>query len=113
MRKTLLILSLLTSSICSTAQDYATEQLKRELDAHPQQDTFRVNRLIELSFSIAFDFSKREKLATEALTLSRKIGFRHGEGIALTNVGYFKARQGKKKEGDSLLRDDQAYAKKL
>ena len=113
MRKPLLVLLLLTYSMCSTAQEITIDQLKSQLEAHPQEDTFRVNRLIELSFSSDFSFLQREKLASEALTLSRKIGYPHGEGIALANVGYYKFRQGDKKAGDSLLRVAQAIANKM
>ena len=113
MRKPLLVLLLLSYSMCSTAQEITIDQLKSQLEAHPQEDTFRVNRLIELSFSSDFSFLQREKLASEALTLSRKIGYPHGEGIALANVGYFTFRQGDKKAGDSLLRVAQAIANKM
>ncbi|HEY2648839.1 MAG TPA: ATP-binding protein [Puia sp.] len=113
MRQPLLVLLLLTCSICSTAQEITSDQLKTELDAHPQEDTFRVNRLNELSFCADLDFSQREETAAKALALSRKIGYRHGEGIALVNMGYFKARLGDKKTGDSLLREAQEFAKKM
>ena len=86
MRKPLLVLLLLAYSICTTAQEITSDQLKSQLKAHPQEDTFRVNRLIELSFYSDFDFSKREEFAREALSISRKIGYQHGEGIALVNV---------------------------
>ena len=113
MRKPLLVLLLLAYSISSTAQEVTSDQLKSQLKAHPQEDTFRVNRLNELSFSYDFDLSKRKEFAGEALSLSRKIGYQHGEAIALANVGYFTFRLGDKKAGDSLLLEAQAMAKKM
>ena len=113
MRKPLLVLLLLTYSICSTAQEVTPDQLKSQLAAHPQEDTFRVNRLNELSYSTEFNVQQREKMAEEALFISRKLGYRHGENIALTNVGYYKVRQGDKKAGDSILQKAQASAKNL
>jgi signal transduction histidine kinase/tetratricopeptide (TPR) repeat protein len=113
MRKPLLVLLLLAYHLCCSAQDITSDQLKNELDAHPQEDTFRVNRLIRLSFSSDFDFSQRKEFARRALFLSRKIGYPHGEGIALANVGYFTFRQGDKKAGDSMLREAQTFAKKM
>jgi signal transduction histidine kinase len=112
MRKLPILLLLLTYSICSSAQGGSADLLKKELDAHPQEDTFRVNRLNELSFSTDYGFAHRKELAAEALTLSRKIGYGHGEGIALTDLGYFTVRVGDRKKGDSLLREAQAFAKK-
>src|SRR4051812_31687900 len=112
MRKSLLVLLLFTSSIYSIAQGLTLEQQKSELEAHPQEDTFRVNRMIELSFFKDLDFSVRKEMAGEALTLSRKIGYTHGEGIGLTNLGYLTYRLGNKKTGDSLIREAQAFAKK-
>jgi signal transduction histidine kinase/tetratricopeptide (TPR) repeat protein len=113
MRKPLLVLLLLTYSVCSIAQEMTSDQLKSQLAAHPQEDTFRVNRLIDLSFSSDWGLSRREECAREALSLSRKIGYPHGEGIALTNLGYFTFRLGDKKTGDSLLRAAQAFATKM
>ncbi|MEJ0079805.1 MAG: hypothetical protein WDM78_02305 [Puia sp.] len=72
-----------------------------------------MNRLNELSFSVSLPFSQREKLAVEALAISRKIGYAHGEGIALVNKAYFQFRQGQKNTWDSLIREAQTIAKNL
>ena len=49
MKKHLLLLLLFALSLHAIAQDPAREKIIQELAAHPQQDTFRVNRLNELS----------------------------------------------------------------
>jgi signal transduction histidine kinase len=112
MKKLLFVLFLFNLSMHVSAQGGSADLLKKELDAHPQDDTFRVNRLNELSFSTDFGFSGRKKWAAEALALSRKIGYGHGEGIALTNLGYFTLRMGNRKEGDSLLQEARLFANK-
>jgi tetratricopeptide (TPR) repeat protein len=104
---------LLIYSICSKAQDITTDQLKSQLAAHPQEDTFRVNRINDLTFDSDFSLSERKEFAMKALTLSRKIGYLHGEGIALANVGYYTFRLGDEKRGDSLLQEARAFAKKI
>jgi signal transduction histidine kinase len=93
MRKLPMLLLLLTYSICLTAQEVTSDQLKKELDAHPQEDTFRVNRLIALSFSSNFSFVQRGEFAKEALIISRKIGYTHGEGVAFLNDEFLSARK--------------------
>jgi len=113
MKKTSLLFLILAWAIQVTAQEITLEKLKKELDTHQRQDSFRVNRLIELSFSPALSFTERRKLATEALIISRKIGYQKGEGIALINTGYFTFRTGDKKTGDSLIGEAQAIAKKI
>ena len=49
--------------------------------------------------------------AAEALAISRKTGYQRGEGFALANLGYCQVRLGNKKEGDSLLRYAESFAK--
>ena len=70
MRKSLLALALLLWALQSTAQTEKTaEQLKKELDAHPQQDTFRVNRLYESFFVLDIPREERKNMAAEALAI--------------------------------------------
>ncbi len=93
---------------------YCRTVKKKELAAHPQEDSFRANRLVELSFSNVFSFAEREKIARDALiSLSHKLGYRRGEGVALVNVGYFKIRQGDQKAGDSIFQIARAFANKM
>ena len=95
------------------AQDREVTKFQKELSNHPQQDTFRVNRLLELSFSTSYTFSERKKPAAEALRISRKIGYKRGEGIAIANLAYFIFRLGNLKEGDSLFEVAREFANKL
>lgn len=108
----LFTLVLLALTVRPSAQQYDFEKIKIELDAHPQQDTFRVNRLIKLSFNTDLGFIEREKLAEEALAISRKIDYRYGLGYTLPNVAYYKFRAGDKQQADSLMREAEAFALK-
>jgi two-component system NtrC family sensor kinase len=98
MKKNLLLLLLFAMSLHGTAQDPAREKIIQELDAHPQQDTFRVNRLNELAFYV-----NDAKNYNEALDISRKIGYAAGEGYALTQLGFSKRGANFQKEADSLF----------
>src|SRR5436190_24260222 len=97
MKKNLPLLFLLGLSLQATAQDPAGEKLKQELNAHPQQDTFRVNRLNEMAF-----YSRDDSYYKEALAISRKVGYATGEAYALVQLGFSKSRQGSRAEGDSM-----------
>jgi len=114
MRKLLSVLALLTAAMVLTAQTEKTaEQLKKELAAHPQQDTFRVNRLYECMFNRDFTFEEQNKMAAEGLSIARKTGYRLGEVFALVNRGFCQSLLGNKIEGDSLLRFAGSFAKQL
>jgi len=107
MKKSLPLLLLLALSLQTTAQDPAGEILKQELSAHPQQDTFRVNRLNAMAF-----YSRDDSYYKEALTISRKIGYATGEAYALVQLGFSKSRQGNRAEGDSMFHRADSIARK-
>jgi len=86
MRKNLPLLLLLSLSLQAFAQDPAGEIIKQELSAHPQLDTFRVNRLNEMVF-----YSRDDSYYKEALDISRKIGYATGEAYALVPLHFLKA----------------------
>ena len=114
MRKLFSVLALLTAALVSTAQTEKTaEELKKELAAHPQQDTFRVNRLYECMFNRDFTFEEQNEMAAEGLAIARKTGYRLGEGFALVNQGFYQLKLGNIKKGDSILRYAESFAKKL
>lgn len=99
--KKLMLLLLLLSPIWASAQPYVTNkkkvaELHRQLKAS-KPDSARVNIYIELCKNI--ELRKRDSLlhyASLALTLSKKIGDRNGEGkghlmyaVALRGIGYY------------------------
>ncbi len=49
MRKLILLAAFLSGAIIALAQPYEIRRIKKELADHPQQDTFRVNRLSDLA----------------------------------------------------------------
>ena len=63
-------------------QEHQIRQLEQQIASHPQQDTLRVNRLNELALIPSVSPGRADSLATEALTISRKIGYVTGEGYA-------------------------------
>ena len=113
MKKTLLILSLFSWFGTANAQEKTIQQLKRELSEHPQQDTFRVNRLLLLSLFSFQPLTERIKFTEEALSISQAINYLPGQGYALANMGSFQYLQGAIIKSDSLLAQADSLAKKL
>ncbi|OIN59337.1 ATP-binding protein [Arsenicibacter rosenii] len=70
-----------------SAQQATIDSLRRVLRSHPQADTFRVNRLNDLTNIWGLPFSQYDSLAAEALTLSRKLGYTEGQAKALFTRG--------------------------
>jgi tetratricopeptide (TPR) repeat protein len=113
MKKTPLILLILAWVMQATAQDKNELQLAKELEKHPQQDTFRVNRLIDQAMSFYLLADERQKKTEEALSISRKINYPIGEGYALADMAMYELNKGNAKEGDSLLLCADSIANKL
>jgi two-component system NtrC family sensor kinase len=77
----LLLLFLIVSLLFAQDKKLA-EQLRLELKSHPQQDSTRVKRLIELSWA-EIDLDEKERWGREALALAEKIGFEKGKTSAI------------------------------
>ncbi len=112
MKKTPLLLLIFAWVIQATAQDKNELRLAKELEKHPEQDTFRVNRLIEQAWSYHLPAPEREKKTVEALSISRKINYPLGEGYALADMAMYALNKGKAKECDSLLQRADSIANK-
>ena len=106
------MLSLFMEIVHAAAQDPQTEKLKQQLRTHVQQDTFRVNRLNELATDPLLTVEEKEKLAAEALAISRKTGYVKGEGYALMHLGSVRYNQGNLKESDPLYQQAESIADK-
>ncbi len=113
MKKTTLFLLLSTWLFTAMAQERTIPQLKKELNKHPQQDTVRVNMLLDLSSYSFQSLDERTKFGEEALAISKAIHYPLGEGYALANMGYFFTLQGNAAKADSVLREADKLAKQL
>ncbi len=111
MKKTFLFFAFIAFTALAAAQTSKIEQLKKELDKHSRQDTFRVNRLNELAGSIYLTLIIRRQYANEAITISKKINYKHGWGIALTLLASVESQEGKLQEAKVLLTEADAIAK--
>jgi len=85
-RKMTLLLLVLTCIRQATAQYKTVPQLMKELEDHPQQDGFRVDKLIDLSSNLFFLWGQRRKFMEEALSISQKINYSTGEASALAAI---------------------------
>ena len=90
MRKLILALLILLLYINASAQKSRLQELQDQLANHPQQDTFRVNRLAEIAQSREMSTAGRVSAAEEALLLSRKLDYKVGESQALIALSQTK-----------------------
>lgn len=80
MKKAYLLLPLLAIVLQVAAQTNKVMELKQQLNNHPRQDTFRVNRLNDLAAYAYIPIEERKKYADDALKISQKIHYARGEG---------------------------------
>lgn len=84
----LVIAIILAGDSSLPAQTPAVDSLRALLNAHPQRDTTRVNLLNTLALEFRrVDRKQMQPLTDEALGLAKQLGYRKGEGYALTNTG--------------------------
>ena len=89
MRKKLLLLVIffVAGLQWSFAQSPVIDSLKKLLNAHPQQDTVRVNLINKLALEIRrFDRKQMETYTEEGLKLAQQLNYQKGEGFALMNT---------------------------
>lgn len=114
MRKAFVWFAFLIVSACSHAQSFEIERLRKQIKEHPQQDTFRVNRLTEICNLTPFlAVEEMEKYATEALTLARKLNYEKGIGYALSVNARVASLKGNKDEFKKLLQQTDSIAKQI
>ena len=89
MRKKIVLLIIIATTAANYlfAQSAVTDSLKKLLDAHPQQDTVRVNLLNNLAMEIRrVDRKQMPAITEQALALSQQLKYQKGEGFALLNT---------------------------
>ena len=113
MKKILLFLSLITLAILTVAQSPEIERLKKELNNHKKQDTFRVNRLNDLATNTELSSSERLNFANEAMAISDNVKYQKGRGYAYMLLGDINISEGKITEGKILFLKADSIAQKL
>ncbi len=108
----LLAIAVMLIASAAKSQNIEIEKLKTQISSHPQQDTFRVNRLNQVGLNDDLPANEKEKAANEALLVSRKIKYTLGAGYALLNLGDANTQMGKKQEADAFLKQADSIAKK-
>ncbi len=105
MKQALLLLILISVSFGLVAQSYEIDRLRKEINEHPQQDTFRVNRLNELCgiSNVHIPAGEMEQFAREALQISRNLHYVTGEGYALLDLARAANFRGDKDSSLMLL----------
>jgi signal transduction histidine kinase/tetratricopeptide (TPR) repeat protein len=114
MRIFFLLTGLIFSCLLSNGQNQDIEKLKNELNGHPKQDAYRVDRLnkiAEISNNILPD-DERAKLIDEALLISRNIKYPTGEGFALLNLAVGRNKYAREERDKFILQAD-SIAKKI
>lgn len=110
MKSYLNLLPFLALAASVKAQSLQIDQLKKELAAHPKQDTFRVNRLNELAFDLSLKSEERAKFAEEAKKIATKINYAAGKGNALVSLALVKGRDGRSEEFSNLIEEAKSIA---
>ncbi|MFD2574373.1 tetratricopeptide repeat protein [Spirosoma soli] len=87
MKKRLLIFCLSLTLSSAFAQSKRIDSLWTVLKKHPQADTFRVNRLNDLTNEWGLQLPQYDSLANQALLLARKLNYPIGEAKALFTLG--------------------------
>ncbi|GAB3960511.1 hypothetical protein GCM10028805_58020 [Spirosoma harenae] len=85
--KKLLLISLIGLTTSAFAQSQRTDSLFALLKKHPQSDTFRVNRLIDLTNEWGLPIARYDSIAHQALLLAQKLEYKAGEAQALFTAG--------------------------
>ena len=96
----------------AAAQINYTEKFRKELAAHPSRDTFRVNRLNELTLQDDLIPGERKKFSTEALDISSEVGYESGKGMSLATLGLLEQAQGNVAQGVKMMNDADAIGNK-
>ncbi len=95
------------------AQQSVVDSLEKELVAHPQPDTTRVNILNELAFNLLQRSPQRGfEMVQEARDLAEKLKFSVGIARSYSTIGNFKSQEGKTAEGLEWMRKSLAMAEK-
>lgn len=85
-----LLFFLLLSTAFLYAQNPRLEAIRNDLRTHTTEDTFRVNRLNDLAFETRNKLPKESFTSSqEAILISQKINYSHGEAIALLSLGFY------------------------
>jgi hypothetical protein len=113
MKHSIVLLLLFILQLQATAQINYTAKFKKELAAHPAEDTFRVNRLNEVALGIDLSREERKKVSTEALAISDKIGYMPGKGMALATLAGIQQRQGNVEQGVKMMNEAEAISDKI
>jgi signal transduction histidine kinase/tetratricopeptide (TPR) repeat protein len=111
MRKIIFVLSVIMLALKVCGQDMELIQLQQAIQQHPQQDTIRVNLLNALGNSRALQGDEIEKLASEALVISRKTRYAKGEAYALLNMSAARLQLGNRQEAVQLVQQADSIAK--
>jgi signal transduction histidine kinase len=111
MRPVFLWFSLLVASAFAKAQSFEIDRLRKLIKEHPQQDTFRVNRLTEICNLVPrLSNEEMEVFATEALTLAYKLNDTRGIGYALLVNARLANLKGEMDKAKALLNQTDSIA---
>jgi tetratricopeptide (TPR) repeat protein len=112
MKRFLIATIIFSAFSTATAQSPAAKKIIRQLEQHPQQDTFRVNHLLRLTVDKSIPFTQIDSLESEALAISKKINYPHGIIASSLNLSIDKLSIGKTEEALDLLQKAYTLAKK-
>jgi len=105
MKKLLLLILVLLPFVKVSAQSIKLEmdQLRQQIKNHPEADTFKVNRIIDLARKSNISESEFDSLSVEALNISQKIQYPYGLGSAKLMRALIAYRKGDSTQAAALV----------
>ena len=113
MKRLLLLFILVTAAVVVEAQTTITEQLLQKVNEHPQGDTIRVNRIIDMLRWLSLPYSQQQQFSEEALSISKNLGYAKGAGYSLSYLGYIEFIFGNKDSAKTVLLQADSIAKNI
>jgi len=113
MKRIIIFLIFITYFIRLYGQEQQVKIVERDLKAHTQQDTLRVNRLNELQDLITLPVGKADSMANEALSISRRLHYSEGEVEALIALSRAMVRKNDHGQAKTLLDQSIVLAQKV
>ncbi|HEX3386105.1 MAG TPA: hypothetical protein VHS53_12990, partial [Mucilaginibacter sp.] len=113
MKKVLVVLLFLCSAALETVgQDALVTKIRKQINRHPQSDTFRVNRLNQLA-ALDIPASEKDSLSQQARRISHILNYTIGEGFALINQASAAGLRGNQSEQLKDLQQALSIAEKI
>lgn len=113
MKKAFVLLAQLACFTLAYSQEQSIKKVEQDIKEHTQADTLRVNRLNELPVLITLPLGKADTMATEALSISRRLHDKAGEVESLISLARVTYRKNNIPQALALMEQAVTVAEKI